>query len=187
MNGHYPASTELETTHSFETGVLEQGNISNMQYNGPRRPGLENPGLDDVVCWNHTQGGKLTVANSLFSLSVSVSLCMWDTLEQGWWLAPKQYLNIISFPGNLETQRIKETLYSIVLSIFIVYSSLYVDTPLYYFILSFWLPQCYRCNILSPWVYPGPLEDLGWLPGAPRVEKAFLKCPLEWQKLDQVP
>ena len=33
----------LITTHSFETSVLEQGNIKNMQDNGPRGPELENP------------------------------------------------------------------------------------------------------------------------------------------------
>ena len=34
QHGHYPASTELDNNLFIETGVLEQGNISNMQDSG---------------------------------------------------------------------------------------------------------------------------------------------------------
>ena len=35
MNGHKQASAELDNILSFESGVLEQGNILNMQDSGP--------------------------------------------------------------------------------------------------------------------------------------------------------
>ena len=42
----------LRTTHSFESGVLEQGNMENMQGGVPSGPGLRNTDLDHPK-WDH--------------------------------------------------------------------------------------------------------------------------------------
>ena len=48
MSRPQPSAEHKDLTHSFESGVLEKGNMENMQGGVPWGPGLRNTDLSDV-------------------------------------------------------------------------------------------------------------------------------------------